>query len=53
MKNALRLIPLAAIAGGAMYLMDSGGFGSVQSELSAMLLALLVVMPLFSGWLEH
>ena len=53
MGKALVVVPLAAIAGSAMYLMQShGAGGGTQAELSSMLLALLLVIPLFSGWLE-
>ena len=52
MGNALVLVPLAAIAGSAMYLLQShGAGGGTQAELSTMLLALLLVIPLFpAGW---
>ena len=51
MSKALVVVPLAAIAGCAMYLMQAMG-GGTQAEVSAMLLSLLLVIPLFSGWLE-
>lgn len=53
MGKALVIAPLAAIAGGAMYLLHShGAGGGAQAELSIMLLALLLIIPLFCGWLE-
>ena len=53
MGKALVIVPLAAIAGSAMYLMQAGSMGGgMQAELSAMLLSLLFVIPLFSGWLD-
>ena len=53
MAKALVIVPLAAIAGTAMYLMQAGSIGGgMQAELSAILLSLLFIVPLFSGWLE-
>ena len=53
MGKALVIVPLAAIAGSAMHLMQAhGAGGGTLAELSTMLLALLLVIPLFSGWLE-
>ncbi len=53
MKKALIVGPLAIIAGSATYLLDSGSLVSgVNSEMSAMVVAVLAVLPLFSDWLE-
>ena len=53
MAKALVAVALAAIAGSAMHLMHAGSIGGgTQAEVSAMLLSLLLVIPLFSGWLE-
>ncbi len=53
MAVALVIVPLAAIAGSAMHLMLAGSVGGgMQAELSATLLSLLLVVPLFAGWLE-
>jgi hypothetical protein len=51
MSKALVVVPLAAIAGCAMHLVQPMR-GGAQAEISAMLLSLLLVIPLFSGWLE-
>ncbi|MBT6272709.1 MAG: hypothetical protein HOI95_01090 [Chromatiales bacterium] len=53
MKKALILGPLAMIVGGATYLFDNDAvMAGSNSEMSAMVLAVLVVLPLISGWLE-
>ncbi|MEM7405801.1 MAG: hypothetical protein AAF458_10950 [Pseudomonadota bacterium] len=53
MGKVVVTVALAAVAGSAMHLMQAGSIGGgTQAELSAMLLSILFVIPLFSGWLE-